>query len=82
MEIDFSHLLLLLLFCRAADDVLRTGLCLLLQRLANCLLLVSLMDRHSWGASTVVSSCIITENSNLVAISNLYLRRLTEKLPC
>lgn len=76
MGIGFSHLLLLLLFCRAADDVLRTALCLLLQRLANCLL------RHSWGASTVVSNCIITENSNLVAISNLYLRRLTEKLPC
>lgn len=41
MEIEFSHLLLLLLFCRAADDVLRTALCLLLQRLANCCLLMN-----------------------------------------
>lgn len=53
MEIDFSHLLLLLLFGRAADDVQRAALCLLLQRLANCrCFLVSLMTRHSYDGNT------------------------------
>lgn len=86
MEIEFSHLLLLLLFGRLPMTycVPRTAVCLLLQRLA------------SWCCSSVVSDdeppfrswehalrlCIITEDSKLVAIASLYLRRLTEQLPC
>lgn len=83
MEIEFSHLLLSLLFGRLPMTycVPRTAVCLLLQR--RCCYSVVSDDEppfRSWEHA--LRPCIITEDSKLVAIASLYLRRLTEQLPC
>lgn len=87
MEIEFSHLLLLLLFVGLPMTyrVLPSVCCCNAWPTAALLPLINRHschgNTHAWGASTVVSSRIMTGNSNLVAIANLYLRRLTREAP-